>query len=72
MKKKTLCGLMFLVGFNLQTIAATGAAYDGLYFLLVIIGFLLIIIGFILTIDFIKRNGKTILNKSNKCFRKFI
>ena len=52
--------------------AATGAASDGLYFSIVIVGFLLIIIGFFLLIDFIKRNGNTILKKSNEIYRRFL
>ena len=72
MKKTIFFGLVFLVGCNLQTIAATGAAYDGLYFLLVIVGFLFIIIGFFSLIDFIKRNGNTILKKLNEIYQRFI
>lgn len=69
MKKTIYFGLVFIVGCNLQSIAGTGGAYDGLNFLFVILGFLLIILGYFLLFDIIKRNGNKILNKTIEIYR---
>ena len=69
MKKEIFIIAVLFLGLSLETLAATGSAYDGLEFLMVIFGVLLIILGLLHGIDFLKKNGKTMINKAISFFK---
>lgn len=69
MKKRIAFALVFLLGIHRASFAATGNADDGLIFSLVIIGFLLVIFSFLVAIDFLKKNGKTIVKRNFQLLR---
>lgn len=54
-------GLIVLTGLSSQAFAAAGYAKDGLAFSLFLISFLLLVAGFLKGIDYISKNGKTIV-----------
>jgi hypothetical protein len=64
MKKRIGLGLFLLTGLSLETFAATGYAYDGLAFILVIIGILLITIALMAGFDYIRKNGRKIFHNA--------
>jgi len=64
MKKEMLIIIALLLGLSFKSFAATGYAYDGLEFLLVIAGLLLIILGLLNGFDYLKKNGKTMIYKT--------
>ena len=61
MKKEMLIIVALFLGLSFNSFAATGNANDGLEFLLIIVGFLLIILGLLHGVDYLKKNGKTII-----------
>jgi len=69
MKKEMLILTVLFLGLSLKSFAGTGSAKDGFEFLLVIFGSLLIIIGLLFGVDFLKKNGKTMLNKAISFFK---
>ncbi len=58
MKKMIISFLAFLLLGVKAAMAATGAAYDGLFFILLVAGFLLLIYLLLTFIDFISLNGR--------------
>ncbi len=60
MKKMIISFLAFLLTGVKAAVAATGNAYDGLFFILLVAGFLLLIYLLLVIIDFISLNGKRI------------
>ncbi len=61
MKKEMSIIFVLLLGVSFESYAGTGGARDGLILSLIIIGLLLIILGLINGVDFLKRNGKTMI-----------
>jgi len=69
--KKSLLSLAFLILLNIRSaFAATGAAYDGVLFLLSIGAILLIVAAIFWSIDFLRKNGKRILTGASHLFQK--
>lgn len=64
MKKEKLIVIGLLSVLPFKSYARTGTASDELEFLLAIVGLLLIILGLLNGIDYLKKNGKTIISKS--------
>ena len=64
MKKEKLIVIALLSVLSFKSYARTGTAIDEFEFLLAIIGLLLIILGLLNGIDYMKKNGKTIIYKS--------
>ena len=63
-KKKKVKVIALLSVLSFKSYARTGTASDELEFLLAIVGLLLIILGLLNGIDYMKKNGKTIIYKS--------
>jgi hypothetical protein len=61
MRKVISIGLILSTGLSSQAFAAAGYAKDGLAFSLFLIGFLLLVASVLKGIDYISKNGKTIL-----------
>lgn len=64
MKKEKIIIIVLLLGLSFKSFAGTGNANDGREFLLAIVGSLLIILGLLYGADFLKKNGKTMINKT--------
>lgn len=64
MKKEKLIVIALLSVLSFKSYAGTGTASDEFEFLLAILGLLLIILGLLYGIDYMKKNGKTIIYKS--------
>ena len=64
MKKEKLIVLALLTVASFKSYARTGRASDELEFLLAIIGLLIIALVLFSGIDYLKKNGKTIIHKS--------
>lgn len=64
MKKETIIIIAFFLGVSYKSFAATGNAKDGFEFLLAIVGLLVIILGLLQGIDYLKKNGKTMIYKA--------
>ncbi len=62
--KKEMLIIIALLGVSFKSYAGTGIANDQLIFLLTIIGILLIILGIISVVDYIQKNGKTMIHKT--------
>lgn len=71
MKKELLILTLFL-GVSFKSLAATGRTNDGPLFFLVIVGFLLIILCLLSGLDYLKNNGKTMVNNTVLFFKNFI
>jgi hypothetical protein len=61
MKKTILIWLVLLLGLSYQSFAKTGMASDEKEFVLTIVVFLLLVAGIFKGIDYLKKNGKTLL-----------
>ena len=64
MKKEMLIMIALLLGVSFKSFAGTGNANGGLEFLLVIVGLLLIILGLLYGVDYLQKNGKTMISNS--------
>lgn len=64
MKKKVLFGLVLTAGLISQTYAGAGSANDAPEFALGLVAFLLLVAGILKGIDFLKKNGKSIINNT--------
>ncbi len=64
MKKEMLIMIALLLGVSFKSFAGTGNANGGLEFLLVIVGLLLIILGILNGVDYLQKNGKTMISNS--------
>jgi hypothetical protein len=64
MKKEILLTTAMLLGLSFNSFAAAGRAKDEFEFLLVMVGLLLFILGLLNSIDYLKKNGKTIINNT--------
>jgi uncharacterized protein involved in response to NO len=71
--KKSLLILSLLAFFNIPaTYAATGAAYDGMLFLLSVGGLMLIVAAIFWSVDYLRRNGRKLFAAvSNRIIRLF-
>lgn len=72
MKKEMLIIIALLLGLSLKSHAATGNANDGFEFMLIIFGLLFIILGLIIGVDYLQKNGKTMLYKAISFLKKKI
>ncbi|NQU32827.1 MAG: hypothetical protein HQ521_06295 [Bacteroidetes bacterium] len=72
MKKEMLIMIALLLGVSFKSFAGTGNANGGLEFLLVIIGLLLIILGLLNGVDYLQKNGKTMIHKAMSFLKKKI
>ena len=72
MKKEMLIIIALLLGVSFKSFAGTGNANDGLKFFLVIIGLLLIILGLLNGVDYLQKNGKTMIYKAMSFLKKKI
>lgn len=72
MKKETFIIVALILGVSLKSFAGTGNAKDGLSFFLVILGWLLIILGLIYGVDYLQKNGKTMIYKAMSFSKKKI
>jgi hypothetical protein len=70
MKKVMSLGLILLTGTSLQAFAAAGNAKDGLEFSLFLIGFLFLVAAVLKGIDYISKNGKTIVYRVKAFIKK--
>jgi hypothetical protein len=70
MKKELLCGLALFAGLSPQAFAATGSAYDGLEFILVLAGLLFLLAGFLWGIDYLNKNGKALAHRVKAFIKK--
>ncbi len=64
MKKITYIALMLITGFTPRAFAGSGAARDEMAFLLVISGILLLIAGLIGGIDYLQKNGRSLVRRT--------
>lgn len=64
MKKGMLITTALLLGLSFKSFAGTGNAKDGFTFFLAIIGFLLLIVLLLSGVDYLQKNGKTMINKA--------
>jgi len=72
MKKEMFIIIALLLGVSFKSFAGTGNANDGLEFILVIVGLLLIIVGILNGVDYLKKNGKTIIYNAMTFLKKKI
>ena len=72
MKKEMFIIIALLLGVSFKSDAATGNANDGLEFFLVIVGLLLIILGLLNGVDYLQKNGKTMIYKTMTFLKKKI
>lgn len=63
MKKEMLLIIALFLGLSYKSFAGTGNANDGFEFLIVILGLLVIILGLLQGVDYLKKNGNTIIYK---------
>ncbi len=64
MKKEMLITIVLVLGLSFDSFAGTGNARGAIYFFLVFAVLLLIVLGLIYGIDYLKKNGKTIINNA--------
>ena len=64
MKKEMFITVTLLLGVSFKSYAGTGNTNDGLKFFLVIIGLLLIVLGLFSGVDYLQKNGKTMINNA--------
>ncbi len=62
--KKEMLIIIALLGISFKSYAGTGSANDQLKFFLAIIGLLLIILGLLSGVDYLQKNGKTMIYKA--------
>jgi len=72
MKKKVLFGLVLTAGLSSQTYAGAGSANDAPEFALGLVAFLLLVAGILKGIDFLKKNGKSIIHNTIEYIKKLI
>jgi len=63
MKKGMSILMVLLLGVSVKSYAATGNASDGLEFFLVFAGILLIILALLYGVDYLQKNGKTMISQ---------
>ena len=63
MKKEVLI-IALILGVSFKSFAGTGNANDGIEFLAIIVGLLLIILGLLNGVDYLQKNGKTMIYKA--------
>ena len=61
--------IALLFGLSVKSFAATGNANDGLELLLLIVGLLLIILGILSGVDYLQKNGKTMIYNAISFFK---
>ncbi|MCB2219083.1 MAG: hypothetical protein KQI35_01720 [Bacteroidetes bacterium] len=64
MKKSIFLSYLFFAGFSIRAFAGTGTARDEMAFIMAIAGILLLLVGLLSGIDFIQKNGKTLIRKT--------
>ena len=64
MKKVILLTSLLILGLSFNSFAAAGRAKDEFEFFLVFVGFLLFILFLLNGVDYMKKNGKTIIHNS--------
>jgi len=62
--------LTLLIGISLKSFAGTGNASDEFKFLLTILGFLFIVVVLLYAIDYLQKNGKTMIYSGMSFLRK--
>ena len=72
MKKEIFIIIVLLLGVSFKSFAGTGNANDGFVFSLVIAGLLLIIVGLLNGVDYLQKNGKTMIYKAMTFLKKMI
>ena len=72
MKKEMFLITALLLGVSFKLFAGTGNANDALELLLIIIGVLLIIVGLLNGVDYLQKNGKTMIYKAMTFLKKKI
>ncbi len=70
MKKEMFIIIALLLGVSFKSFAGTGNANDALELLLIIIGVLLIIVGLLNGVDYLQKNGKTMIYKAMTFLKK--
>jgi len=70
MKKELFIIITLLPGVSFNSYAGTGNAIDGFEFFLAISGLLLMILGLLYGVDYLKRNGKTMIYKASSFLKK--
>jgi high-affinity Fe2+/Pb2+ permease len=63
MKKEVLI-IAFILGVSFKSFAGTGNANDGIEFLVIIVGLLLVVFGLLNGVDYLRKNGKTMIYKA--------
>ncbi len=64
MKKGVLIVSFLITGLSSQSYASKGYAHDGLNFMLAVAGLFLVIAGLLSAINFLKRNGRTLVHRT--------
>lgn len=72
MKKEMFIIIALLLGVSFKSFAGTGNANDALELLLIIVGLLLIIVGLLNGVDYLQKNGKTMIYKAMTFLKKKI
>lgn len=72
MKKQVFLILVLVLASSYKLFASTGNANDGLLFILVIIGFLAVLSGIFSGANYLKNNGKFLINKLKTSYKKVI
>ena len=72
MKKRMFIIIALILGLSYGSFAGTGGANDGLDFFLVIIGFLLISSGLLTGVDYLIKNGKTLIYNAITVLEKMV
>jgi hypothetical protein len=72
MKKEMLIIITLFLGVSFKSFAGTGNAKGAIGFFLIIAGLLLIILGLIIGVDYLKKNGKTMIYNAMSFLKKKI
>lgn len=72
MKKQIFIITALILGLSYESFAGTGGAKDEFAFFLVILGFLIIILGLLTGVDYLKKNGKTLMTDAIKTIHKMV
>lgn len=72
MKKQVFTITALILGLSYGSFAGTGGAKDEFAFSLVILSFLLIILGLLTGVDYLKKNGKTLIYKAITTLHKMV
>lgn len=72
MKKQIFIITALILGLSYGAFAGTGGAKDEFTFFLIILGFLLILLGLLTGVNYLKKNGKTLIYKSITAMHKMV